>query len=552
MLRRLTIRDFAIIDSLELEFEAGFGALTGETGAGKSILVDALALVLGDRAEASVVRTGCKQADIAAEFDLDGNPNASAWLAENELTADGACLLRRIVDASGRSRGQINGSPATAAQMREIGDLLADIHGQNVHHALLRSEAQRALLDAHGGQSALSREVADLHREWRRLAEARERAEHQSQSLARERELTQWQLKELDGLAFVHDEWQATVIEHRRLGHAASLLEGVTGALALTSEADSAAVPAISRIAARITQLAELDGELNEARELLVGAAIQLDEAAHALRRYRDGLDLDPARLAELDARIDAVHSAARKHRITPEELPALRAQLAARLAEMQALFDPALLAQREAEAAAAYRRAAGRLSKARAEVAAELSSAVTAAMQELALAGGKFEIAFPAVAGGASYGLENVEFLISANPNQPSRPLAKVASGGELSRVGLAIQVITSRSTTVPTLIFDEVDVGIGGGVAEVVGRLLGRLGRDRQVLCVTHLPQVAARANWQWSIAKQQHGEQVLSRVTPLDEVGRIDEIARMLGGLKITDTSRRHAKEMLDLGG
>ena len=552
MLRRLTIRDFVIVDRLELEFESGFGALTGETGAGKSILVDALALALGDRAEASVVRVGCKQADIAAEFEVDDRSPAVVWLADNDLASVGLCLLRRVIEASGRSRGYINGSPATAAQLRDIGDLLADIHGQNAHHALLRSDAQRALLDAHGGQSALAREVAGLHREWRRLAEARQQAEHQSQSLTRERELAVWQLKELDALAFVPEEWQATLAEQRRLGHAASLLEGVAEALAVTSEGDAAAAPAISRIAARIGQLAELDAELVETQALLAGAAIQLDEAAHALRRYRDRLELDPARLAELDARIDAVQSAARKHRTTAEDLPAVRAQLAARLDEMQALSDPALLAQREQQAATAYRHAAGRLSQARTRVAGELSAAVTETMQELALAGGRFEIALPAADSGASYGLENVEFLVAANLNQPLRSLAKVASGGELSRIGLAVQVITSRSAAVPTLIFDEVDVGIGGGVAEVVGRLLRALGKERQVLCVTHLPQVAAQAHWQWSIAKQQDGTEVLSRVTRLDEQGRIEEIARMLGGVKITNTTRRHAQEMLGSSG
>ncbi len=552
MLRRLTIRDFVIVDRLELEFDRGFGALTGETGAGKSILVDALALALGDRADAGVVRSGCRQAEIAAEFDLDDASPALDWLAANDLAADGACLLRRIVEASGRSRGQINGSPATAAQLRELGDLLADIHGQNAHHALLRSDAQRALLDAHGGQSAQAREVAGLHREWRRLADAREQAEQQSQSLARERDLAQWQVQELDALAFEADGWQATLTEQRRLGHAAGLLEGVDEALAVASDGEAAAAPALSRIAARIGQLAELDAQLGEARELLDSAAIQLDEAAHALRRYRDRLDLDPSRLAELDARIDAVQSAARKHRSTPDQLPALRAQLAARLEEMQALSDPALLAQRETAAAAAFHAAAGRLSSARAGVARELSQAVTAAMQELALAGGSFDVALPAVAGGASFGLENVEFLVAANPNQPLRPLAKVASGGELSRIGLAIQVITSRSGAVPTLIFDEVDVGIGGGVAEIVGRLLRTLGVERQVLCVTHLPQVAAQADWQWSIAKVPSGAEVLSRVTRLDEPGRVAEIARMLGGVKITDTTRRHAREMLGLSG
>lgn len=549
MLRRLHIRDFVIVDRLELTFEGGFGALTGETGAGKSILVDALALALGDRADPAVVRNGCKQAEISAEFELDDTVSAVQWLAANDLGDEvGACFLRRVIEASGRSRAYINGTPATAAQLRELGELLADIHGQHAHHALLRSEAQRSLVDSHGGLQQQARDVGQLYREWRRLAEAREQAEHQSQSLARERELTEWQVKELEVLAFEPAEWEATLTEQRRLGHAASLLEGVDLALATVSEGDMAASPAVTSVASRIDQLAELDPELKEAQELLSGAAIQLNEAAHALRRYRDRLDLDPARLSELDARIEAVQSAARKHRILPDELPALREQLEARLAEMQALSDPALLAQREAAAGNAYRQSAGKLTKARAKVAKALTQAVTDAMQQLALAGGQFEVALTPLDGGAAHGLENIEFLVAANPNQALRPLAKVASGGELSRIGLAIQVITSQAGAVPTLIFDEVDVGIGGGVAEIVGRLLKQLGGARQVLCVTHLPQVAAQADWQWSIAKRQAGAEVLSSVTELDRQGRVEEIARMLGGMKITETTRKHAQELL----
>ena len=555
MLLQLNIRDFVIVDRLALEFTAGFGALTGETGAGKSILVDALSLALGERADASVVRAGAEKAEVSAEFDVAPDSPLAVWLAANDFDAD-ACILRRVVDASGRSRAWLNGTAATLSQLREAAEFLCDIHGQHAHHSLLRSDAQRALLDEYAGAhvgaqanaQALVREVAERFADWRKLREARKAAEQDVAATARERELLDWQVKELAALGFEPQVWQETEQEQRRLGHAASLMETSDAALAALDEGDAGALSALQHASGRLTELTGVDPALGEAAQLFEGALIQLEEAALALRRYRDHLDLDPARLGELDARIDAVTQLARKHRVAPEELPEVLARLQARLAELTLAADPAALAAREQEAAAAYHKVAKRLSKERQHAAKKLGEAVTHAMQELAMPGGRFEIELDALIEGASYGLESVEFLVTANAGQPPRPLAKVASGGELSRIGLALQVIASQSHAAGTLIFDEVDVGIGGRVAEIVGQMLKQLGSERQVLCVTHLPQVAACAHWQWSIAKETQGTATVSRVTPLDADGRVEEIARMLGGVKITDTTRQHAREML----
>jgi DNA repair protein RecN (Recombination protein N) len=547
MLRRLYIRDYVIVDRLELEFATGFGALTGETGAGKSILVDALSLALGERADAGAVRSGCDKAEISAEFAVIPGSPLSAWLRASDLDDD-ACLLRRVVEANGRSRGYINGVPATLTQLREAADFLADIHGQHAHHSLLRSDAQRQLLDGLAGQRPLTEEVASLHAAWRRAKEARLAAEKHAEANRREREMLAWQVKEVTNLGFDAGSWAETASEHRRLAHAASLQAGVEEVLEALSEGEAAAMWQVERMGARLRQLIDYDPKLKEALETLEGAQIQLQEAAHALRHYRDRIDVDPARLAEVESRIQAVHDAARKYRVRPEELPQLLAAWGARLMELDTLQDADLLAEREAQARRAYLARAEILSRERKRAAAELGKAVTDAMQQLAMPGGRFEVTLEKLPEGAAHGLESVEFRVSAHPGQPLGPLSKVASGGELSRIGLAIQVIASATGNVPTLVFDEVDVGIGGGVAEVVGRLLKRLGADRQVLCVTHLPQVAAQADWQWTIAKEGAGHGVVSRVTPLDREGRIEEIARMLGGVKITPTTRKHAAEML----
>ena len=548
MLRRLTIRDFVIVDRLDLEFAAGFGALTGETGAGKSILLDALGLALGGRGEAAMVRSGRERADVAAEFDLPAGEGLAAWLVEQELPADeGMLILRRTIDAGGRSRAWINGVAATLAQLRTAGEWLADIHGQHAHHALLRADAQRALLDAQAGAGALVAEVAARHREWQRLLRLQREAEADSASSARERELLAWQLRELEQVGFDIEEWAEINAEHARLAHAAGLIEGAEAAVVALGEGELAVCSVLGRLDGRIAALADFDAGLADVRELISAAAIQADEALHALRRYRDRLELDPGRLAELERRIAAVMEAARKYRVQPEELPALAQQWRERLDTLEATADPARLAAAAQAARAAFESVAAELTAARLPAARRLSEEIAAAMQDLAMAGGRFEVALTPCAPSAA-GVEEVEFRVAANAGQPLRSLAKVASGGELSRIGLAIQVITSRDSAVPTLIFDEVDVGIGGRVAEIVGKLLARLGQDRQVLCVTHLPQVAACADWQWRIAKREQGGETLSEVAPLDDAARVEEVARMLGGVNITATTREHAAEML----
>lgn len=555
MLRRLSIRDFVLVDRLELEFATGFGALTGETGAGKSILVDALAFVLGERADSGLLRSGAERMEVAAEFDgADGGhaTDLAAWLRDNDFSPADAgepLLLRRVLDGNGRSRAYINGSAATLQQLRQVAEWLVDIHGQHAHQSLLRHEVQRHLVDAHGGAGDLARQVASAWKSWRDAQSALEAAARGGEALRREREQLEWQVQELEALGFSPEEWSELNQEHLRLSHAASLLEGAQFSLGLLSEGEEACEARIGAVAGRLEDLSEYDPALAEVLALVQSAQAELGEGVSALRRYADRVDLDPQRLREVEGRLEAVISLARKYRVTPEGLPELLGESQARL---QALGDAAnleVLESRAQAAAAHYRELAQALSRARQTAAQDLSAAVSASMQELALGGGHFQVALVPQEEGSASGLEQVEFRIAGLAGNEPRPLAKVASGGELSRISLAIQVVTSRQASVPTLIFDEVDVGIGGGVAEVVGRLLHRLGEERQVLCVTHLPQVAARADWQWQVAKSRSGDTVTSRVSVLDKSGRVEEIARMLGGVEITATTRRHAKELLE---
>ena len=550
MLRRLTIRNFVIVDSLELVFGTGFGALTGETGAGKSILLDALALVLGGRGDGTVVRSGQEKADICAEFDLNGLDRLVAWLAEYDLEGDdGSVMLRRVVDAGGRSRAWINGTPVTLTQLREAGDWLADIHGQHAHHALLRADAQRMLLDMHAGAREVAAQVEVACRVWQQAVEARLRAERDTAAFARERELLDWQIQELEGLAFDAARWQEECAEHARLAHGASLIEGVDASLAELDGDEYAVSRLLMQLDHRLANLAGIDAGLSEAHELVSAAGVQVDEALHALRRYRSRLEPDPQRLSELEQRMADVVATARKYRVEPEGLPALANEWRAQLASLEVQSDPVRLLEAEGAAQAAFEQYAAQLSALRGPAATRLSEEITAAMQTLAMAGGRFEVALVPCEPSA-HGLESVEFRVAANAGQTLRSLAKVVSGGELSRIGLAIQVMTSRDSAIPTLIFDEVDVGIGGRVAEIVGKLLAKLGQERQVLCVTHLPQVAACADWQWQIVKVECGGETLSRVAELDPDERLEEIARMLGGVNITETTRQHAAEMLGL--
>ncbi len=549
MLERLFIRDFILVDRLELDFAAGFGALTGETGAGKSILVDALGLLMGARAEASVVRTGRERAELSAEFALAPDSPVIPWLAAQDLEPDGdRVIVRRVIEAGGRSRGYICGVPASAAQLRELGTLLIDIHGQHAHQALMRDSAQRALFDQHAGLAPQVAIVARLYREWQSREQALARALCDSDAAEREREQLTWQVEELTALAFDSREWGELQQEHGRLAHSTQLLEGSAEALAVIEDGEGALDVQLSHLATLLDRLRGYDPSLGECHGLIESAAAQMSEAGRLLRAYAHRIDADPAALARADERIATVISAARKYRCEPDDLPGLLAGSVARLEELAAASDPVQLEQLRDSARSDYMQAAEALSAARKPVAVQLSAAVTAAMSELAMPGGRFEVVLRSLDAPSANGLEEVEFHVAANPGQPLAPLARVASGGELSRIGLAIQVIASARSGTPTLVFDEVDVGIGGRVAEVVGRQLARLGAARQVLCVTHLPQVAARADWQWSIAKHNDDGQTRSSVIQLDAAARVEEIARMLGGEVITETTRAHAREML----
>ena len=551
MLRSLSIRDFVIVDRLELEFPPGFTVLTGETGAGKSILIDALAMVLGERADAIVVRGGAERAEISAEFGVDARPDIARWLGDNDLTGDdGALLMRRMIESTGRSRGFINGHAATLAQLRELGERLVDIHGQHQHQSLGRAAAQRELLDSYGGLADAAGKVAELCRAWQRRRESRIAFETNAAAFAAEREQLEWQARELESLKFSADEWPELTAEHSRLAHAASLIEAAQLAIEALSEGDRSSLAQLNAVLSRLNALLEYDSRLKEILELLEPARVQLQEAAYALRHYGERLDLDPQRLHAVEGRLDAIHTAARKYRVPPAELPVKLEAAKARLLELGEGGNAEALRRLEDEAHAAGVAEARKLSAGRRKAAKKLSEQVTAAMQELAMTGGQFDVELRAETELSAHGLETVEFLVSAHKGMALQPLAKVASGGELSRLSLAVQTVVSRVAQVPTLIFDEVDAGIGGRVAEIVGRMLKQLGGRHQVMCITHLPQVAAAADQQWQVTKTTANGKVLSRVTVLDRSQRVEEIARMLGGVKITETTRKHAAEMLGI--
>jgi DNA repair protein RecN (Recombination protein N) len=548
MLVSLSIRNFVIVDELQLEFAPGFTVLTGETGAGKSILIDALLLALGERGEADIVREGAARADIAAEF----RPTAEVgrWLAENELTADEAdlLLLRRTIDASGRSRAFINGTAVTLAQLRALGEQLVDVHGQHAHQSLLRPAAQLALLDEHGALGTARSGVAAAHAEWKREQRAREQAEAMAASATAEQERLRWLVDELGALAPEAGEWERVEAEHRRLSHGAGLLEGTRAAVDGLRESDAAALTQVAAATTRLMQLAAYDERLRPIIELLDSAQVQIEEAASALQRYADRSDLDASRLADVEARVAALHGAARRFRVTPEALPELLAGSRSRLDALTASGDLDALRAREAAAQARYASAAQKLSKLRTAAARQMAAEVTRAMQDLAMAGGRFEVQLTPSEPSA-HGNERAEFLVAAHAGTAVRPLVRVASGGELARISLAIAVIAAAATPVPTLIFDEVDAGIGGAVAETVGRLLKQLGQTRQVLAVTHLPQVAARGDQHYAVSKTMTAdERPVSQMALLERRARVEELARMLGGQEITETTRKHAREML----
>lgn len=555
MLRFLSVQDFVIVDRIELEFKPGFTVLTGETGAGKSILVDALALALGERGDSGMVRQGAERAEVTAEFDISALPPVAEWLEANDLAGDpGVCLLRRIIDDGGRSRCYINGRPATLQQLREAGESLVDIHGQHAHQSLLRQDAQRDLLDGYAGLRDLAGEVAVAYRNWQALRNRRLDWEKNAQAFAAEREQLEWQVREIGNLHFNVEEWRELLAEHSRLANSASLLEGAQYGLETLSEGEAALLSQLHAVTARLNSLVEFDSGLKEVLEILEPAEIQLQEAVYSLRHYLQRLDLDPQRLRHCEQRLEEVHAAARKYRVMPEQLPELLAGWRARFEELGGMGEGGELRKQEEAAQANYLEHARKLSVGRKKAAKEFSQKVTGAMQTMAMAGGSFEARLTELpdnkngSKGGVHGLEQVEFLVAAHAGMPLKPLSKVASGGELSRISLGIQVIASKAAAVPTLIFDEVDVGIGGSVAEIVGQMLKRLGAERQVLCITHLPQVAARGDHHWQVAKQAQDGAVTSRIEVLDQSRRVEEIARMLGGVEITATTRQHAAEML----
>lgn len=547
MLLSLSIRNFVIVDELTLDFAPGFSVLTGETGAGKSILIDALQLALGERADADVLREGAARAEISAEFRL--HAAARDWVARNDLAGDNAdtALLRRTIDASGRSKAFINGSPVTLVQLRELGELLVDVHGQHAHQSLLKAAAQQALLDEHGGLADALRQVATCHEAWRKAAQGLTEAQAMAGSAQREQERLRWIVDELGELSPAPGEWDSVQAEHSRLSHAASLLEGAQAAVDALSEADDAALARVDAVSSRLETLAAYDERLAPVLETLASARIQIDDAARALVSYLARTEIDDRRLAEVDARVAALHTAGRKFRCAPEQLPALLDEARSQLAALDAAADLEGLQRLEAAARRAYDEAAAALTRRRRAAAEQMGREVTRAMQDLSLAGGRFEVAL-APAEPSARGSDRVEFLVAGHAGVAPRPLARVASGGELARISLAISVIAATATPVSTLIFDEVDAGIGGAVAETVGRLLKQLGQSRQVLCVTHLPQVAARGDQHFLVSKAENAGRPVSRIGTIDRKGRIEELARMLGGVEITETTRKHAREML----
>jgi len=543
VLRALDVRDFVLIDRASLELGEGFSVLTGETGAGKSILVDAIELLVGGRADAAVVREGAERAELSGEFDV--SKAMDAWLEERDLAGDpGQLVLRRSLDRAGRSRCFINGHAATLAQLKEAGEWLVDLHGQHAHQSLLRAAAQRELLDAHAGSEGLARETAQAFRDWKRLEEVAAEASAKFVQREAERADVSERLQDLKKLAPRAGEWEQVAAEHKRLQHGSSLLAGAQSALEALAEAEGATLSQLSAVASRLRALSEHDANLNAVVELLESAEAQAGEAVRELRHYASRVELDPEALREAEARIEALHAAARRHRIRPEELPARLAELEKRLHELELAADPEAIEREVAAARARYDSAAKRLSAKRKAGAEALSKAVTAALAQLAMQAARFAVSLQKLAEPAAAGLEQIEFEVASHPSLPLRPLAKVASGGELSRISLAIQLVAAKASPVATLVFDEVDAGIGGAVAETIGRSLKRLGKQRQVLCVTHLPQVAASGDSQWSVTKSSN---LKVRVQRLDRAARIDELARMLGGAEAT--ARRHAAELLD---
>ncbi|MEL7941117.1 MULTISPECIES: DNA repair protein RecN [Pseudomonas] len=553
MLVHLSVHNYAIVEHLDLELAAGMTVITGETGAGKSIMLDALGLALGDRADSGVVRPGADKADILASFDVGAIAEARDWLAERDLEQDGPCILRRVITTEGRSRGYINGTPCTLGDLKALGELLIDIHSQHEHQSLLKADTHRRLLDEYAGSQDLARQVQLAAQRWKQTRHELDRLSRSGDEQRARHQLLSYQLDELENLALGENELEELEAAHKTLSNAGALLGACRQVVDMCSESDAGNVLSVlTACLNRLTAFQSQPAALAEAVNLLSSAQIQVEEAVGELNRFVDNFDADPGRLQQLEERMDAIYGLARKHRVQPHDLQALQQRL---LEELEALNADDEAAERLAEELAAYQRhyqeKAAELSTLRRQAAPQLAASVETEMQRLGMPGGRFAIELddtPAAEPQAN-GLEQLEFLVSANPGQPLKGLARVASGGELSRISLAIQVITAQTSRVPTLVFDEVDVGIGGPTAEVVGQLLRRLGEGGQVLTVTHLPQVAAQGHQHLFVHKERGSSETRTAVANLKKAERIEEIARMLGGVDMTKESLAHARKMVD---
>jgi DNA repair protein RecN (Recombination protein N) len=549
-LASLQIRDFAIVDRIDVEFGPGMTVLTGETGAGKSILIDALGLVLGDRGSSKLVRPGARRAEFCAEFDVSSAPPARAWLEEQSLDDEDFCLVRRVINADGRSRAFVNGNAVPVQQLKTLGEMLIDIHGQHFHQSLGHRSVQRQLLDHFGALEAQRERTAAAYVHWSSLLARLEELRASDADRASRIELLAFQLQELEALTAGVGEYEELQAERQVLANSGRLAEGTATALTAMTDRDGGnAVALLAEAARSLGELTEFDDRLAPAAGLVDSAMIQVGEACDELRRYVDDIDMDPQRRDEVEERLDTMQTIARKHRIAPEQLPDHLRQLRSDHHALENADERSRELEREAATAEVeFRDHAFELSRNRKRAAGKFSAAVCDAMSGLGMPGGVFEISVTGLPAPRASGIDAVEFLISANPGQPPMPLSRIASGGELSRMSLAVQVIASGGSLIPTMVFDEVDSGVGGGVAEMVGRRLAELGGRRQVLCVTHLPQVASLANHHLRISKVTDGKTTRTGVKDLDYEERVDELARMLGGVEITDKTRAHAAEML----
>lgn len=555
MLSHIFLRDFAIIETLDLELEPGMTALTGETGAGKSILIDAIGLVLGDRADSGVVRHGAEKTEITLSIDVSDTPSAMQWLKDQDLDQDEQCILRRVITSSGKSRAWINGTPTNLTMLRQLGEQVVDIHGQHEHQSLMKKEMQRQLLDDYGSHAKQLQTLDKHYSEWKQLNDKLRQLTDQSSDHQAQIDLLSFQTQELETLELVEGEYAQLDEEHSRLSNAGELLQTAAGGIEQLYDADENSVYSIlSHLITDLSDQERLDSALTEPLALLTEARIQIEEATGLLRNYQDSLELDPQRLDWVEKRISDLLQMARKHNVTPEELPEKFNSLSARLAELDGGdYDLDALQAKLDKAREQYLETAEKLHKARQKAAKQLGQGVSTAMQQLGMGGGVFEIRcdYDAESKFTTHGLDDIEFQVSANPGQPLKALIKVASGGELSRISLAIQMIAAQKVTLPALIFDEVDTGIGGGTAEVVGQQLRKLGSSRQVLCVTHLPQVASQAHQHYKVTKIKGKTSTSTGMLDLQADERVEEIARMMGGIEITESTRALAREMLQTG-